>query len=281
MRKIPVFMTIILVFLSACTAPALSEEQAAQTQTAEAVSLLPPTKTPPPTATPEGTATNTSEPSPTPTYTPTAGPSPTQTPPPLAEGDPRTGLDLAIPDYEDTFNTRFKWGEFIIEGAATNLLEEDRFRTTDHLADSFLSWSATDLNATNFYARIEATFTECTGLDSAGLVFRIPPEEYNRGYTLEVSCDGMYRIRKFLGEAPPVALLDWTTSDAINQGPGAVNQIGVFTDGGQLVPIINENTLSAVEDFSYSIGTFAVFSNAYETADLTIYFDDFRYWYLR
>ncbi|MBN1265417.1 MAG: hypothetical protein JXA25_07985 [Anaerolineales bacterium] len=277
----PALAFVLLLTLPACASPGPSEETLAQTQTAEAIALLPPTNTPPPTATPQGTATETPEPSPTPTDTPTPGPTPTATAPLLPEGDPRTGLDLSVPDFHDTFTTKYLWGEFIIEGAATNILDDERLRATDHLADTYLSWSATDIKATNFYAQISAEFTACDGKDSAGLVFRIPPDVYNRGYTLEVSCDGMYRIRKFLGEAPPLTLLDWTASDAILQGPDTVNQIGVFTDGARIIPIINEVTLEEIEDFSYSLGTFGIFSNAYETADLTIYFDDFLYWYQR
>ena len=280
-RTIPALILFLAFLLTACTSTGASEEPLAETHSSEPAILLPPTNTPPPTATPRGTATNTTEPSPTPTDTPTAGPSPTITPPPLPEGDPRTGLDLSVPDYHDTFETKFLWGEFITEGAATNILDDDRFRTTDHVADTFLSWSATDIKATNFYAQINAEFTDCDGKDSAGLVFRIPPEVYNRGYTLEVSCDGMYRVRKFLGDAPPQTLVDWTESEAINQGPDSSNQIGVFAGGSKIVPIINEISLPEIEDYSYTLGTFGIFSNAYETIDLTIYFDDFRYWYLR
>mgnify|MGYP006291535263 CR=1 FL=1 len=279
MKLLPVLLLCLTLTISAC-APAQPEDTAAQTQTEQALQA-PPTITPPPTATPQGTATNTPEPSSTPTETFTPGPSPTSTAPQLPEGDPRTGLDLAVPDYEDPFTVQFQWGEFISEGAATNLLEDERMRTTDHSTDTFLYWSKTDLNATSFYAQIEAEFSECSGKDTAGLGFRLPLDKLTSGYTLEVSCDGMYRVRKFLEDAPPVTLQDWTASPEINQGTGAVNLIGVHTIGSSLTPIINETALETIEDYSYLQGTFGVFSNAYDTADLTVYFDNFRYWYAR
>jgi hypothetical protein len=277
-----IFLSLCLV-LAACTASGDIEIPNEQTITAEAALALPPTLTPPPSATPRGTATNTPPPTSAPSETASPGPSPTGTAPQLPEGDPRTGLNLSVPDYEDDFTRQFQWAEFIYEEAATNLLdlENGYLRTTDHNPDTYITWSKTDLTATNFYAQIQAQFGECSGKDSAGLGFRLPAGTLSSGYTLEVSCDGMYRVRKFLEDAPPVVLQDWTPSDKINQESGSENLIGVHTRGGILTPIINNKSFAEIEDYSFLQGTFGVFSSSYETTDLTVIFDNFRYWYAR
>ncbi len=274
---------ILCMVLSACTAGEDIEILTGQTLTAEADLSLPPTQTPPPSATPRGTATNTPLPTAAPSETASPGPSPTATAPQLPEDDPRTGLNLAVPDYEDDFTRQFQWAEFIYEEAATNLLdlEGEQFQAIDHNPDTYITWSKTDLAATNFYAQIQAQFGECSGKDSAGLGFRLPAGTLSSGYTLEVSCDGMYRVRKFLEDAPPVILQDWTPSEVINQGSRAENLIGIHTSSGTLTPIINDRSLAEIEDYSFLQGTFGLFSSSFETIDLLVYFDNFRYWYAR
>ncbi len=77
--------------------------------TLTAAPTLPASVTPPPSPTPLASATQAVPPTETPTETPTPGGSPSPTPPPLAPDDPRTGLNLAAPDYTDDFSMAYKW----------------------------------------------------------------------------------------------------------------------------------------------------------------------------
>jgi hypothetical protein len=234
-----------------------------------------PSRTPPPSATPIPIETELSEPSATPSDTPTAGPSPTATPPPLPPGDPRLGLNLSQPDYRDTFDTRFSWGE-TIDPSSTNLLKDGYFEATDHVTDNYAWWSTTLPIAGNVYAEIDATFSDCAGKDAAGLGIRI---DVDNGYALEVSCDGHYRIRKFSGGGVE-SLLDWTRAAEIHAGASAQNRIGIVANGTTLHAVINGKALGSVEDSSFFSGTFALYANAIETVDFSVIFDQFELWYI-
>lgn len=263
-------------FACSCTTEAtitredLLETAIAGTLTAE------PTRTPPPSATVPVTPTDVPRPTSTATETPTPGPSPTPTAPELSPNDPRVGLNISLPDYRDDFSRDHVWGESITD-ATTNLIRDGELHAIDHLVDNAVWWSATLPTGSNTYVEVTATIGECIGKDSAGIGVRIG-EDLSSGYTLELSCDGHYRIRRFyLGTVS--VLQDWTFSRAILQGQGAENRIGFVARGGLLFGFANGEFLGTSEDFTFSNGTFAIFANATETPDFTVIFDDFWLWY--
>jgi hypothetical protein len=265
--------------LFACTRPAgepspdLVATMVAATLTA--APTLPPSPTSPPTATPIIT------PSPTPTDTATPGPIPSATLPELAPGDPRHGINLASPDYRDDFSSQNTWFGPNFEGAI-NVWDNERHRATDYITDYSIWWSTTvrNIDAGNLYAEISAEIGDCTNKDGYGLAVRVNGDPLNCGYTLEFSCDGAYRIRKFV-EGSVQVLLDWTPSEAIIAGPNIENRMGFLANGGVLFAIANGVVLGQVEDSDFYSGTFGLFTSAMNTPGLTTYFDDFYLWYLQ
>jgi len=241
--------------------------------TLTAAPTLPSSPTSPPSATPIIT------PSLTPTDTATPGPSPSATLPELAPGDPRIGLNLSAPDFKDDFSIRYKWGEPSSDGA-TNVWEDGRYRTTDHLTDYYITWSTTLLDVGNIYIEVTAEIGDCSGRDGYGVAARVSGDQLNNGYTLEFSCDGAYRIRKFI-EGSVQVLLNWTPSEAILAGPNMENRMGFLADGGVLYAIANGEVLGQVENVGFASGTFGLFASAVNTPGLTTYFDDFYLWYLQ
>ena len=243
--------------------------------TAPATATLPASATSPPSGTPSPTH------SPVPSDTPTAGPSPTSTLPPLAADDPRFGLDLNLPDYHDGFGLGSTWGQFAHEGAA-NTWEDGQLKAVDRLVDPNIWWSATvpDVSAPDFYVEVTAAIGECRGRDSAGLAGRVSGVNLDSGYTLEVSCDGAYRVRRFLAGKVEI-LRDWTNSEAILRGPNAVNRLGWMARGNSLVAFANGTRLGdALDDTSIASGTFGLFAMARETPGLAVTFDDFALWFV-
>jgi hypothetical protein len=233
-----------------------------------------PTRTPPPSATPI------ISPSPTATPTPTIGPTPSASPPPLPPGDPRTGLNLSMPDYRDDFANRLTWIGPSFAGA-TNEVENGRLHSVDRLADSFIWWSTTvpDANAANVYVEVTAEIGACAGKDGYGLAVRVAGAAFNSGCTLEFSCDGAYRIRRFSGGSVDT-LVDWTTAEAIRTGPNMTNRMGLLARSQTLHAFANGLALGQVEGVSYEAGTYGLFASAQQTTDLSVYFDDFALWYL-
>lgn len=248
--------------------------------TLTAAPTLPPSRTPPPSATPQATATPPPTETQPPTSTPSQGPSPTPTGLPLDPEDPRYGLNLSAPDVEDDFTTRYGWFELTDVRAATILWERGRMVATDNAADGFLWWSTSGLTAGDFYAEITAEVEDCRGKDAYGLAARIGGGNYDRGYTLEISCDGQYRMRKFISGAAPEVMLEWTASDAIESGSGSSNRLGLLADGPELVGFVNGQALEPVKDEAYVFGNFGLFSEADDSPSLTAAFSDFTLWHL-
>lgn len=266
-------------FVAACaTSIETSLPPANQVETAVAGTLMAlPTRTPPPSATLPMTPTELPPPTATATDTPTPGPSPTPSPPPLPLGDPRTGLNLAMPDYRDNFSRSTTWGGPNNE-AALNMIRDGQLIAIDHLADPYVWWSTTLIQASNTYVEVTAHLAICSEKDAAGLGARIAGASFDNGYTVEISCDGHYRMRKF--DTGAVDLLqDWTPSAAIIQGPNASNRLGLVARGSKISAFANGELLYEIEDYSFYHGTFALYSSAIETPGLTVAFDDFEVWY--
>ena len=241
-------------------------------------------KTPEPSGTPDDKSI---EVTPTPmvelTEEPEFSPTPSNTPIPLEPGDPRLGLNLSDPETIDDFSERFTWFEFSDPESATVVWDDGRLRVTDHVTDGILWWTTTAVVAEDAYAEIMVQTSSCSGKDAYGMGIRVGGDNIDRGYTLEISCDGAWRVRKFIAfDEIPAVLLNWTESDLINTGPDATNQIGFLADGDQLFVFINGVLLDpiAIEDSDYSSGVPSLFTNASQTTDLTVHFDDFRLWFL-
>ena len=135
------------------------------------------------------------------------------------------------------------------------------------------------MTAGDVYVEVSARPDSCLGLDSYGLAARIGGENYDRGYTLEFSCDGRYRMRKFISGKAPVVMVDWTESSAIDQGSGAQNRLGFLLDGSRLVGFANGEILGEVKDGDFVFGNFGLFAVANVTPGLTVDFTDFSLWH--
>lgn len=245
--------------------------------TLAAASAQPPTArfpslTPPPSATPIFT------PTPAATATVTPGASPTSTAPPLPPGDPRTGLNLAAPGYSDDFSDPLTWVGPSFEGA-TNSVEGGRLHSVDHRADGYIWWSTTlpEIESGNLYAEVTAIIENCAGRDGYGLAVRVSGYGFNSGYTLEFSCDGYYRMRKFLGGSVSV-VSDWTSAPAIYAGPNSANRMGLLASGSTLYAVANSQVIGQAQDFDLATGNFGLFASAEATADVSVFFDDFALW---
>lgn len=271
--------------LSACNRPAEAPQvdvlatRVAATLTAQPLGVRP-TFTPSVTALP----TTTLLPSETPEATDAATATGTlaATAPPLATSDPRYGINLSLPDDQDDFSQRFTWFEFDDPESATIISEDGRLRATDNLTDGYLWWSTTARQAADSYAEVVAQVGSCGGKDAYGLAVRVGGDNYDQGYTLEVACDGTYRVRRFISEQTPAILLDWTGSELLHSGSNATNLIGLVADGADLYPVFNGELAAAgpIHDTAYDSGFFSLFPSASQTDGLTVFFDDFKLWIL-
>jgi hypothetical protein len=232
------------------------------------------TRTPPPRATTIPSPSSTASP------IPTEGPNPSTPTPSLAPDDPRSGIDLGSPDYRDDFNNDLTWVGPDFAGAS-NRIQGGRLLAIDHYPDDFIWWSTTvpDVDSGDLYAEITAEVGDCSSRDSYGMAVRVTAPSFNSGYAAEFSCDGAYRIRRFLAGSVQT-LLDWTSGAAIHAGPDAVNRMGILVRAGNLHVVANGTVLGHLSGAIFDVGTFGLFASSEETVDLTVYFDDFALWRL-
>ncbi len=269
---------VFIVQLAACTRiaqePSRDSISTYVSHTLTAAPSQSPTATPPPTGTPIPT------PSVTPTASPTDGPSPTNTPPSFPQDDPRNGINPAEPHYIDNFSSHLTWSGPNFEGAI-NVWEDGRIRATDFLADANIWWSTTrrEIDAINVYAEITAEIGECRGKDSYGFAVRVSGEVLNSGTSLEFSCDGHYRVRKFDSGKVSI-LIEWTPSELIQSGPEAENQMCILAQNEMLHFVANGEILGSIQEAYYQVGTYGIFASAIETPGVTVYFDDFKLWFV-
>jgi hypothetical protein len=206
---------------------------------------------------------------------PTEGPTPT----PIA-GDPAD--ILGTPTFVDTFDTDENWNTFnndcyqsSISGGTFNMTAKGKpgFET-------ITCWEATWPRVSDIYLEVEADSPgSCSGRDRWGLFFRGPDTQ--RGYVYLLSCDGEFVMGNIDGQNVQI-IQPFSTSGAVNAGPGQTNRIGVLANGSNFSLYVNGVRLADVNDSAYTsngvrIGLAIGSSN---TENLTVKFDNFAYWEL-
>ena len=209
---------------------------------------------------------------------------PSPTPLVVSADDPRAILDLAHPDHIDSFDNPDAWYDYSNPDRAAYKVADGHLTGIDFVPEEKNTWwSYSDVSSGNLYAEVSATNGDCIGRDSMGMAVRVDSATAAGGYSLEVSCDGAYRFRRHSINGNPVELIDWTASSAINTGPGAINRIGIWGYQGRFRLFINNQEIdkSWDTDYLFTFGTFALFTRASQTYDLTGTFDDFAYWNIK
>jgi len=284
------FLTIavfaLLLVSPACTRSApLSHDDRVATMVAGTLTGIPPVApsatadqgtavTPGITLTPESSPTATSTVTSTPTSTATATPGP---------NDPRSDLDLTDPDYRDDFSQAGRWFNGYSDAGVSLNFEGEAFAAVDKLTDHMITYSGSVRTEIDFYAEINASIGACSGRDSGGIAVRVSGVNYDAAYVFEVTCNGQYRLRKFIDfNTVPLVPRNWTPSEHINEGPNATNRLGVYAEDDELYLFVNGALLTEdpIEDNDYAEGRFGIFASAVETLNLKVIFDDFALWTL-
>ncbi len=93
------------------------------------------------------------------------------------------------------------------------------------------------------------------------------------GYFFLISGDGFFAILRGDANDQFEQLIDWTSSNAINQGNSS-NEIQVTCEGENLSLQVNGELLASVKDSRYSAGDIALTATSYEDTSTEIHFDD-------
>jgi hypothetical protein len=212
-----------------------------------------------------------STPTPTQTFTPTVTATPSD--PAQAFGQPawNNPLDngqsfgLGSSGYDDDYTS--------IHVAAGKMV------LTSHLiSPGWKGWRLTDRYLANYY--LEGTFltSNCSGLDSYGLVFRIPDYSSGYGYYFGISCDGRYSLLRW-DSSGSTYLVPWTDNVLIKGGSDQNNRIGVIVNGANYSLYVNGQKIQDVYDGEFMTQTkIGVFIAAFNTPDLTVALDQLNMW---
>lgn len=200
-------------------------------------------------------------------------PSPTPTP----DADPRVelgGADWVAAFGEDTSQT---WGQFD-DAQAKVEMKPDELVLTAKNANSFDVWSMSYPVLEDFYLEITATSGEtCEGKDRYGPIVRAP--DNNQGYLYQISCDGMFALRKWDG-AEFTDLISWTPSEYIVPGPNQSHRVGIMAEGTDLSVYVNGFLVGEAADETYDRGTFGISIAASDTPGFTATVTEVLYWEL-
>jgi hypothetical protein len=299
MRKFTL-IAIVLFLVAACQPIAQPSETDVQTRVAQILTSfptpslqpIPPTDTPqPPTQTPTNTAI-----APTPTETiettetnetVTPGSDITTTPgtPTVTvtygPDDPR--FALGAPTWTDPMNDGTFWptgpNEF------SNLSFSNGEMVLTGLTTKFAWRLASYGSVKNFYLEITGKFDACSGLDSMGLMFRVPIlEDADRGYLFGITCDGQYFLYMWDAKEGPNGTMAYLivpkASTAINAGAGQNNRIGIKAVNESLQLYINGELIHSFVHSSFLQGFFGVFIKKSETDNLTARITEMSLWTL-
>lgn len=199
----------------------------------------------------------------------------------VPEDDIRAILDLAHPDQFDSMDTPDLWFDYDTPGRAGYWVADGKLFGVDYEPEEIYTWwTYTDRGTGNLYAEVTATNGECLQRDSVGMAIRVDKKTAAGGYSLEVSCDGAWRFRLHQIGGDQVEFIDWTPSDAIRTGPAATNRLGIWAYQARFHLFVNGVEVGEYWDVHYrhTYGTFALYTRASRTYDLTATFDDFAYW---
>lgn len=200
-------------------------------------------------------------------------PSPTPTP----EADPR--VELGGADWVASFgkDTEQTWGQFD-DAQAKVEMKQDELVLTAHNANSFDVWSMSYPVLEDFYLEITGTSGEmCDGKDRFGPIVRAP--DNNQGYLYQISCDGMFALRKWDG-VEFTDLISWTPSEYIVPGPNQTHRLGIMAEGASLSLYVNGFVVGEAVDETYDRGTFGVSVASSDTPGFTVTVTEVLYWEL-
>jgi hypothetical protein len=140
--------------------------------------------------------------------------------------------------------------------------------------ENWSRWGGVNQSFGDMTVEVEATRFSgpANGNDSYGVQCRVQPN--NDAYYLLISGDGSYSIQKIV-DGSREKIVDWTPSDAINQG-NAANHLRAVCDDSELSLYCNGRLLAEVSDSTYVSGAIALMVATYEPEAIEVHFDNLR-----
>jgi hypothetical protein len=137
-------------------------------------------------------------------------------------------------------------------------------------------WMCGVANRTFGDVEVEVETTQLSAPDNDNNAYgvRCRVQANNDAYHLLISGDGFYSIQRSAGGSFQ-KLVNWTASDAINQG-NKTNNLRVVCDGSRLALYCNGELLAETTDSTFAQGDIALVAYTYEAEATEIHFDNLK-----
>lgn len=108
---------------------------------------------------------------------------------------------------------------------------------------------------------------------SYGVLFRM--QSATQFYRFSITGDGQYMVERRNADGSWTRFVpDWTSTPAINQGVGAVNQLRITATGSNMRFYVNDTLLQQVVDDQYASGTMGLDAGTFGHPELQVAFDN-------
>jgi hypothetical protein len=140
--------------------------------------------------------------------------------------------------------------------------------------DNYMAWGnpSPGQEFADSQVEVDARQTEGSLDNNFGLLVRYQMDDQDF-YWFEISGDGYYSVDlRQAGEWS--TLVDWATSDAINQGIGATNHLKVVCAGNRFSFYVNDTLLTEVSDSTFSSGSIGLAVGTFDEPGVAVNFDN-------
>ena len=187
-------------------------------------------------------------------------------------------VSLGPPSWTDSMDSQGRW--YLLNTDNTKFTIEGGYLVMDaRTAGGSTEWGvAAGSDQTDFYIELTTmTGDQCSGLDRYGIIFRVPDPA--RGYIVEFSCSGRFRLWKWDGENY-TGLQNWKLDAAIHPGPDKENRQGVMVVGDQVKLYANDQLLGEYTIDDYPQGRFGLVVGSSDTDNFKTKIDSVSFWNL-
>lgn len=99
-------------------------------------------------------------------------------------------------------------------------------------------------------------------------------------YLYVITPTGLYSFWKMV-EGEWRSLIPWMESEALNQGEGELNRLGVLAEGPSLTLLVNGEAIAQIQDDSFASGQIALAAGTFDEAGVEAEFDNLNVWALQ
>lgn len=148
--------------------------------------------------------------------------------------------------------------------------QEGKYEIEINIEDTML-WGNAGQELADVMVDVDTVQVKATEDSTTGLICRF--QDDRNYYDLSIRNDGRFAIGVFVGGYYEY-LLDWTASDAINTGDGAVNHLTATCNGKDISLVVNGVFLGSVQDSRWRRGDIGFSAGTFDEKDAKVSFDN-------